>query len=257
LKAGVFDSGVGGLSVLSSLLEHNLFSEIIYYGDTARVPYGTKNPKTIIKYALEALDFFEQFNIDVLIFACNSVSAYAIDIIQSKTNLKVFGVIKAGILATNKIANKNDNILIIGTQATIDSNRYHNELSSLGYRNLNSIATPLFVPLIEEGIFSGDILDLAMKKYFDNIKKPDIVILGCTHYPFISDAISSYFDNICTIHSGESIAEYLHTKLDIKSNFDIQKVQFFASDGIEKLEKITLKWMDNKYHKYFIFYKEK
>jgi glutamate racemase len=194
LKAGIFDSGVGGLSVLDSILEHNLFEEIIYYGDTARVPYGTKNPQTIIKYALEALEFFEQFDIDVLIFACNSVSAYAIEILQEKTKLKIFGVIKAGVLATSLVTNKNDNILIIGTKATINSNKYQNNLIKLGYNNITSIPTPLFVPLIEEGILKGEILHLAMKHYFENINKPDIVILGCTHYPFISNEINTFFN---------------------------------------------------------------
>ena len=99
MRAGVFDSGVGGLTVVKSILEEKLFDEIIYYGDTARVPYGPKDKNTIISYSLEALEFFKNFDIDMLIIACNSVSAYAIDELQKNTTIPVIGVIESGVLA--------------------------------------------------------------------------------------------------------------------------------------------------------------
>ena len=252
MKVGVFDSGVGGISVLSSLIEHKIFKEIIYYGDTARVPYGTKDKRTIIKYAIEALNFFETQKIDVLIFACNSVSAYAIDIIRKKTKIKVFGVIKAGIKACTTNSNRNSNILIIGTKATIQSNKYQNGLKKLGYKNLQAIATPLFVPIIEENI-SGKILDETLKYYFQKATTPDIVILGCTHYPFIQKEISQYFSNAKTIHSGEAIANRLIKKLQIEKNLKLKKVKFYASDNIESLKTKAISWIDSRFHKYFEF----
>ena len=158
-KVGVFDSGIGGLSVAKSVLDHKLFSELIYYGDTARVPYGTKNPDTIIKYSLEALDFFEKFDVDILIFACNSVSAYGIEILQQNANFKIAGVIKAGVLdLTAKIEDKNSKILIIGTKATINSGKYQRLLKEQGFENTIAKETSLLVPLIEEGIDDGEIL---------------------------------------------------------------------------------------------------
>ncbi|ECZ5738903.1 glutamate racemase, partial [Campylobacter jejuni] len=125
MKIGVFDSGVGGLSVLKSLYEARLFDEIIYYGDTARVPYGVKDKDTIIKFCLEALEFFEQFQIDMLIIACNTASAYALDALRAKAHFPVYGVIDAGVEATIKaLHDKNKEILVIATKATIKSEEY-------------------------------------------------------------------------------------------------------------------------------------
>ncbi|MIJ59426.1 glutamate racemase, partial [Salmonella enterica subsp. enterica] len=184
MKIGVFDSGVGGLSVLKSLYEARLFDEIIYYGDTARVPYGVKDKDTIIKFCLEALDFFEQFQIDMLIIACNTASAYALDALRAKAHFPVYGVIDAGVEATIKaLHDKNKEILVIATKATIKSEEYQKRLLSQGYTNINALATGLFVPMVEEGIFEGDFLQSAMEYYFKNITTPDALILACTHFP--------------------------------------------------------------------------
>ncbi|HEG3131461.1 TPA: glutamate racemase, partial [Campylobacter jejuni] len=186
MKIGVFDSGVGGLSVLKSLYEARLFDEIIYYGDTARVPYGVKDKDTIIKFCLEALEFFEQFQIDMLIIACNTASAYALDVLRTKAHFPVYGVIDAGVEATIKaLHDKNKEILVIATKATIKSEEYQKRLLSQGYTNINALATGLFVPMVEEGIFEGDFLQSAMEYYFKNITTPDALILACTHFPLL------------------------------------------------------------------------
>ncbi|MFG5142632.1 glutamate racemase, partial [Campylobacter lari] len=122
MRLGVFDSGVGGLSVLKSLLQAKLFKEYIYYGDTARVPYGVKDKETIIKFSLEALEFFKEKKVDMLIIACNTVSAHALEILKANASFPVLGVIEAGVLAVkNSLEDKNSNILVIATQATVDS----------------------------------------------------------------------------------------------------------------------------------------
>ncbi len=132
-RAGVFDSGVGGLTVVKSLLEHQMFDEIIYFGDTARVPYGIKDKNTIIRYSLEAVEFFKNFDIDILITACNSVSAYAIDELKAVAPFEVSGVIEPGVKALiNETKNLDAKILILGTKATIDSEKYKRLLSSQG-----------------------------------------------------------------------------------------------------------------------------
>ncbi|HEF3583554.1 TPA: glutamate racemase, partial [Campylobacter jejuni] len=217
MKIGVFDSGVGGLSVLKSLYEARLFDEIIYYGDTARVPYGVKDKDTIIKFCLEALDFFEQFQIDMLIIACNTASAYALDALRAKAHFPVYGVIDAGVEATIKaLHDKNKEILVIATKATIKSEEYQKRLLSQGYTNINALATGLFVPMVEEGIFEGDFLQSAMEYYFKNITTPDALILACTHFPLLGRSLSKYFgDKTKLIHSGDAIVEFLKERENI------------------------------------------
>jgi glutamate racemase len=244
LKVGVFDSGVGGLTVVKSLLEHKLFKEIVYYGDTARVPYGAKDKNTIVRYALEALEFFKNFDIDMLIVACNTASAFAIEELKEVATIPVVGVIQPGVLAVqNRVKNKNANILVIATKGTIQSNRYGNELQALGYANITSVQTGLFVPIVEEGIYEGEVLDSVLKYYFDGIKNIDAVILGCTHFPLIQTPISNYLNRAQTIHSGEAIVDFLKQEHKHDKNFKKTKVSFFASENPEGLKKVAKNWL--------------
>ena len=244
MKAGVFDSGIGGLTVVKSLLENRLFEEIIYFGDTARVPYGIKDKNTIIRYSLEALEFFKNFDIDILIVACNSVSAYALDELRANTDIPIVGVIDSGVQALkNRDIDFDSNILVLGTKATINSNQYENKLKDNGYKNIQSVATGLFVPIVEEGIFSGEVLDSTMCYYFNNIKNIEAIILGCTHFPLIQDQISKYFNNCITIHSGDAIVEYLKIKYDHNCVFDKTKIKFFASENPDGLKDVAKRWL--------------
>lgn len=246
MKIGVFDSGIGGLSVLKSLVSSKCFSEIIYYGDTARVPYGVKDKETIIRFSIEALDFFNTFNIDMLIVACNTVSAYALNEMQKYTIYPIVGVIEPGVLSlSNKINDKNKDILIIATQATTKSKIYEKKLNKLGYKNLHSLQTGLFVSLVEEGIFEGKLLNTAFEYYFDKIKIPDAIILGCTHFPLIQNGIKKYFNNKpLLIHSGEAIVEYLIKKYKLKNtNKKIPKVRYFASANPKHLRDSAKIWL--------------
>lgn len=246
MRVGVFDSGIGGLSVVKSLYEHKLFEEIVYFGDTARVPYGSKDKNTIIRYAIEAVEFFKNFEIDLMVVACNSVSAYGLKEMQEVSNCPVFGVIEAGVKAVSKkLENKDENILVIGTKATISSNRYHESLKELGYNNINSIATPLFVPIVEEGMFGGEVLESAMRYYFKDLKQiPEAVILGCTHFPLISDEIKRFFQQKpVMIHSGEAIVEFLKERFELKKEFEKTDLKFFASDNPDFLKSVAKEWL--------------
>lgn len=244
MKAGVFDSGIGGLTVVKSLLENNVFEEIIYFGDTARVPYGVKDKNTIIRYSLEALEFFKNFDLDIIIIACNSVSAYALNEMRANTTIPVVGVIESGVKALeNKITDKNSNILVIGTKATINSSKYEKALLNLEYKNINSISTGLFVPIVEEDIFEGNILDSTINHYFQDLSDIDAVILGCTHFPLIEDKISTYLNNALTIHSGDAIVEFLKTEYDCTAQFDNTKIKFFASENPDGLKRTAKKWL--------------
>ena len=247
MRLGVFDSGVGGLSVLKSLLDARLFEEIVYYGDTARVPYGTKDKDTIIKFSLEALEFFKKQKIDILIIACNTVSAYAIDTLKNNTNIKIYGVIDAGVKATiDLLKDKNDKILIIATKATINSKQYQNRLIKEGFTNIHALATPLFVPMVEEGIIKGELVKHVFDYYFSKlVYKPNALIMGCTHFPFLKDALQEYFGKATQlIHSGNAIVNHLKSIIKLKEIKEETKLKFYASSDIKSLEntaKILLK----------------
>lgn len=247
MVVAVFDSGVGGLTVVKSLLQSKLFSKIIYFGDTARVPYGVKDKNTIIRYALEALEFFKNFEIDMMIVACNSVSAYAIEELKSNASYPIIGVIESGVLALkDKIKSKNAKILIIGTKATISSQEYENRLKKLGFKNILSKSTTLFVPIVEESIFNGDILNSAMEYYFKDIKNIDAMILGCTHFPLIKNALSNYFNDIPMIHSGDAIVKDLKKRFEFKKKYKTTKIEFFASENPTALKEIANRWLYDK-----------
>jgi glutamate racemase len=246
MKIGVFDSGIGGLTVVKSLLEHQLFEEIIYYGDTARVPYGSKDKNTIIRYGLEAIEFFKNFELDLIVIACNTVSAYALKEMQEISNCPIYGVVEAGVLACeNHVQNKNSNILILGTKATINSKAYEDRLKSIGFNNLQAKETGLFVPLVEDEIYSGAILDEVLKYYFKDISTPDAIILGCTHFPLIADEIQNYFNNKTKlIHSGDAIVEYLEDRFNFNQKYTNPMIKFFASENPDALKNIANKWLN-------------
>ncbi len=245
MKVGVFDSGIGGLTVVKSLLEHKLFEEIIYFGDTARVPYGIKDKTTIIRYAIEAVEFFKNFELDLIIVACNTVSAHALDEMRDVSSCPVIGVVEAGILASaNALKDKNSNILIIGTKATVNSKAYEIGLKDRGFYNLYSKATGLFVPLVEEEIYDGEILEASFKHYFKDISNPNAIILGCTHFPLISNALQNYFSKeTLLIHSGDAIVEHLEKEFDLSVKYEETKLEFFASESPESLRNIAKKWL--------------
>jgi len=244
MKAAVFDSGVGGLTVVKSLLENKLFKEIIYFGDTARVPYGVKDKNTIVRYSLEALEFFKNFDVDILIVACNSVSAYALEELRANTTIPVIGVIDSGVQALkNKISTKDSNILVIGTNATISSNRYELALNELSYKNITSIATGLFVSIVEEGIYSGEILNATMKHYFKELQTIDAVILGCTHFPLIENEISKYLNGAITIHSGDAIVDFLKLEYNCVKRYEKTEMKFFASENPDNLKNVAKIWL--------------
>lgn len=246
MRVGVFDSGVGGLSVLKSLLKAKLFDEIIYYGDTARVPYGVKDKETIIRFSLEALEFFKAFHIDMLIIACNTASAYALKALRAHSNIPILGVIDAGVLAVKEaLADKNKQILVIATKATINSKSYQKRLLRAGFTRVEALATGLFVPMVEEGIFEGELIESAFRHYFSGLlTKPNALILGCTHFPLLSKALQVYFgDSTRLIHSGDAIVGQLQKEFKLKSQKHKSKVSFYASSDIKALKNTAKIWL--------------
>jgi glutamate racemase len=243
-RCGIFDSGIGGISVAREILEAKLFEKIIYFGDTARVPYGNKNESTIIRYSLEALEFLKNFDIDFLVVACNSASSVAIDELRKEASFPVVGVIEAGVRAVEKRAKKDDNILLIGTKRTIASNKYQTLLKKKGFNNVVAIPTPLFVPLVEEEIYEGKLVDDVFELYFNGINKDeiDVIILGCTHYPFLIPSFKKHFKKATLIHSGQAIVEMLEDEYGLVKK-DSSDIELFASEGVEEFRKKALRWL--------------
>lgn len=244
MVAGIFDSGVGGLTVAKSIIDERLFEEVIYYGDTARVPYGTKDENTIIRYSLEAVEFFKNFNIDILIVACNTVSSYALEEMRKIAPFEVVGVIEPGVLSViNQNPDFDSNILVIGTKATISSGIYKKMLLEKNFKNITQIETGLFVPLVEDGIFGGELMDAMLKHYFSSIEMPDYIILGCTHFPLISNAIGSYFKCAKLVHSGDAIVEHLQKTYNIHCINKKTTLKLFASSSPDRLKQRAKEWL--------------
>jgi len=244
VKLGVFDSGVGGLTVARALQQSGLFSELLYYGDTARVPYGNKDKGTVTRYALEAVEFFNGAAVDGVVVACNTVSVTALTTMQEFSNKPVYGVVEPGVMALQQLPQlgKDAPILIIATRSTIQSGVYQQRIKQLGYNNVTAIATPLFVPIVEEALYQGPVLAAAMEHYFASLERPEVVLLGCTHFPLIAQPIADYFGGVRTIHSGEAMVTWLQQELHLESRFTNTSMQILASENVAAVRATAEHW---------------
>jgi glutamate racemase len=188
---GVFDSGIGGLTVVKAIRDRLPNETIVYLGDTARVPYGPKSPETVQRYALELANMLMQKNAKALVVACNTVSSIALPLLTRKFSVPVIGVIEPGARAALH-ATRNRHVGVIGTRATIRSGAYEKALQASGTNvRVSSRACPLLVPLIEEGLLDDDVTDQVIVRYLEPLLADEIdtLVLGCTHYPLLSSAI--------------------------------------------------------------------
>lgn len=200
-KIGLFDSGVGGLTVLLELMKMCPNDEIIYYGDTARVPYGDKSPQTIQRYASESAHFLYSQGVDALVIACNTASALAYTTLSPTFSIPVIDVIDPAVcVASSKTHNKK--IAVIGTKATIRSGVYQHKIQSLDKEiEVLGVPCPLLVPLIEERYFNSMVIEQVVSDYLLPIQKfgADTLILGCTHYPVLSSLIEKIMGSEVTV----------------------------------------------------------
>ena len=188
---GVFDSGIGGLTVVKALIEDLPAESIIYFGDTARVPYGTKSKSTIVKFSLENVEFLLRFGVKCIVIACNTSSSWALPTLRKYFKVPLVGVIRPGALAAVRHT-KNKRVGVIGTSATINSRAYETAIHRLDPSiKVFSQNCPLFVPLVEEGWLNGDISRQVAEKYLEPLRRQriDTLILGCTHYPLLAQTI--------------------------------------------------------------------
>ena len=243
---GVFDSGVGGLTVLKSLLEVIPYADYIYFGDTARLPYGSKSVETVSKYAIEASRYLEQHGAQILVIACNTATALSLDSIIKSVGIPVVGVIEPG--ADQAAAHsKNRKAVVIGTLATVSSHAYAKALEN---RNVQARekACPLFVPLVEEGWIKHPVTEQVARIYLaeafgDGFQSADVLLLGCTHYPLLKPVLRRVApQHVSIIDSAESTAQAVAKLLRRTPLIDpseperrrLPRLRFFATDSVEK-----------------------
>src|SRR6059058_2505013 len=217
---GVFDSGIGGLTVVKALRDRLPNETILYLGDTARVPYGPKSPDTVQRYALELAHMLMQKSAKALVVACNTVSSVALPLLTKKFSVPVIGVIEPGARAALQVT-RNRHIGVIGTRATIRSGAYEKALRARDNDVcVSSRACPLLVPLIEEGLLDDDVTDRVITRYLEPLlaDRIDTLVLGCTHYPLLSGAINRTLrDEIVLVDSAQNCALAVEEMLDRQS----------------------------------------
>ena len=240
---GVFDSGVGGLTAVKELIKLMPNEDIIYFGDTGRVPYGTKSTEILIKYVRQDMNFLKSKDVKAVIAACGTASSVAIEPLREEFDIPIIGVLNPVCKKSVEIT-KNNRIGILGTPATINSGSYRK-----GIRNLcRDIAVfekacPLFVPLVENGYINHEVTYIIAREYIEPLIEDEIdtLILGCTHYPLLTDVIRDVTKNkINIINAGEEAAIYAR---DILSMLNMQKdkngnrtgkCEYYVSDDVEK-----------------------
>ncbi len=225
LPIGLFDSGVGGLTVLKALRQRMPSEDLLYLGDTARLPYGTKSAETIIRYALKASAGLIERKIKLLVVACNTATSVALDALQAAYDVPVIGVVEPGAQASCR-ASKAGHIAVIATESTIRGEAYHKAIHRLRPdARIVGQPCPLFVPLAEEGWVEGDIAESIAARYLDPIfnpefggdavQTPDCLVLGCTHFPLLAKAIRSVVGpNVVIVDSAATTAQTVQGELE-------------------------------------------
>jgi glutamate racemase len=257
-RIGVFDSGFGGLTVLKALLEAVPDAEYLYFGDTARLPYGSKSIETVARYACEAARFLEHQGAQMLVIACNTATALALEPIKHAALVQVFGVVEPG--AQRALAeSKNKKVVVIGTEATVASHAYHRALLACGL-DAREKACPLLVPLVEEGWVDHPVTEQVARIYLneafaDGFRSADVLLLGCTHYPLLKPMLRRLVpEQVKLVDSAESITlavlNFTHSgttkvgpgplngaPVPEQRNINPASPRFFVTDSVEKFKR--------------------
>lgn len=253
---GVFDSGFGGLTVLKALLELIADADYAYFGDTARLPYGSKSVETVARYAVEAAHYLESHGAQMLVIACNTATALALDQIVSAAHVPVIGVVEPGANAA-AAASKNRKTVVIGTQATVSSHAYRIALEARGL-SAREKACPLLVPLVEEGWVEHPVTEQVARIYLaeafaDGFHDADTMVLGCTHYPLLKPLLQRVTPgHVSIVDSAESTAQVVATRfhdLVLSSTQDCEerranaRLKFFATDSTQKFQQLGQRFL--------------
>lgn len=252
---GVFDSGFGGLTVLKALLELVPDAEYAYFGDTARLPYGSKSVETVARYAVEASHFLESQGAKMLVIACNTATALALDRICAAAHVPVVGVVNPGAEAASA-ATRNRKVVVIGTEATVSSHAYRKALEERGLQAREK-ACPLLVPLVEEGWVEHSVTEQVARIYLgeafaDGFHDADTMVLGCTHYPLLKPLLRRVApDHVSIVDSAESTAravsahfqELLPDSNSVEERRSAPRLKFFATDSTEKFRRLGQRFL--------------
>ncbi len=232
-RIGVFDSGLGGLTVLDEICKYNRGLDIVYFGDTARVPYGSHTRDTIIHYAQQDVRFLQSLNVEGIVVACGTVSANAMAELNATVNVPILGVIQSAAVEAVKMT-KNRRVGVIGTAATIRSHAYRDQIRELDAGiEVMGAACPLLVPMIENGLAPDDPVVMEMtKRYLSGMRDfgADTVIMGCTHYPFYHEAFSRVLPDVQFLHMGTALSKQLKSRLHLDASPEPCRVSYFVSD---------------------------
>ena len=242
---GVFDSGVGGLTVAREIMRQIPKERIIYFGDTARVPYGSKSKETIIRFSRQIIRFLQSKGVKAIVIACNTASALALETVQPEFDIPILGVVKAGAKEAAKVT-KNGKIGVIATESTIESQLYTKEIHShKPNAQVLGKPCPLFVPLVEEGWRKDPVTEIVARRYLKEMQdeKVDTLILGCTHYPLLRGVIGSIMgDQVQLVNPAyeTSLAlKQLLTEKDLLNQGSVEEefpYRFYVSDAAEKFK---------------------
>jgi glutamate racemase len=250
---GVFDSGFGGLTVLKALLRLIPDADYLYFGDTARLPYGSKSAETVARYAVGAAHYLEQQGAQTLVIACNTATALALDKITQAAHVPVVGVIEPG--ADRAVAaSTNKKVVVIGTEATVSSHAYSKALQARGV-DAKEKACPLFVPLVEEGWNDHPVTEEVARVYLkeafaDEFKFADVLLLGCTHYPLIQPVLRKVAPkHVKIVDSAEATADAVGRLLKraplsaTESEGHFPRINYFATDSAEKFQRLGARFL--------------
>lgn len=246
LPIGVFDSGVGGLTVVREIMRQIPKERIVYFGDTARVPYGSKSKETVTRYSEQIVRFLETQQVKAIVIACNTASAYALEKIEKQVKIPMLGVVKPGAKTAAEVT-VNGKIGVIATEGTIQSKIYGKYIEQLKKEvQVIGKACPLFVPLVEEGLLEDPVTDEIAQRYLSVLIDSgiDTLILGCTHYPLIRRTIQKVMgDQVRLVNPAYETALELKRLLDQQNLLQDEKpvlgtnqYQFFVSDGADKFQ---------------------
>jgi glutamate racemase len=258
LPIGIFDSGVGGLTVYRALHERLPNERFVYLGDTARVPYGTKSLATVERYAVENARFLEAHGIKLLVVACNTASALALPAIRQAVSVEVVGMIEPGSRAAVKLGRGNT-IGVIATEATVQSQAYAQTISEIdSSTRVIERACPLFVPLAEEGWADTDVARTVARSYLGDLTTEgmEVMVLGCTHYPILRKVIGETLGTVRLIDSGEAAADEVKTILERSGlshaenqSHDLERQlcddldHFYVTDAAQRFAKVAERFL--------------
>lgn len=246
---GVFDSGVGGLTVAREIMRQLPNERIVYFGDTARVPYGSKSKETVTKYSRQIVNFLLTQQVKAIVVACNTASAYALDELEHEVDIPIIGVVRPGAKAAIE-ATKNGKIGVIATEATINSGIYNRYIEQ-NDRSVKIIgkACPLFVPLVEEGLWEDPVTDEIARRYLTELIDSDIdtLILGCTHYPMIRSTVGRIMGKQVTLvnpayETARELKDLLLEKgleSEHRPGLGTELYRFFVSDAADKFQRFA------------------